>query len=164
VPPRATQLCSVPYEHPDVGRLVEDLQELYVSIYGQPDGTPVEPDEFTAPNGAFFVMYEADEPIAIGGWRRLDPTTDGLPGERPVEIKRMYVVERARGRGHARAMLARLESDAAASGADWAVLMSGQPQAGALALYRSAGYRDITPFGYYVCAPGAFHLGKRLTA
>jgi hypothetical protein len=42
----------VPYEHPDVGRLVEDLQAVYISIYGQPDGSPVEPGEFTAPNGA----------------------------------------------------------------------------------------------------------------
>jgi GNAT superfamily N-acetyltransferase len=161
-PARSTELRHVPYEHPDVSRLVDDLQAVYVGIYGEPDGTPVEPGEFAAPTGAFFVTYEADQPIAIGGWRRLDPVRDRVPGERPVEIKRMYVVERARGRGHARAMLGRLQADAARAGADWAVLMSGQPQSGAIALYRSCGYRDIPAFGYYASAPEAVHLGKRL--
>jgi GNAT superfamily N-acetyltransferase len=162
VPPRSVAIRQVPYEHPDVTRLVGGLQSVYVSIYGGPDGTPVEPGEFAAPDGAFFVAYEAGEPIAIGGWRRLDPATYAVPGERPVEIKRMYVVERARGRGHARAMLAHLEASAAAQGADWAVLMTGAPQLDALTLYRSAGYEDVAPFGHYACAPDAVHLGKRL--
>ena len=153
---------QVPYEHPDVARLVEDLQAVYVSIYGEADGTPFEPGEFAAPDGAFFVAYDADEPIAIGGWRRLDPETFGVPGERPVEIKRMYVIERARGRGHARAMLAHLEASAAAQGADWALLMTGQPQLDAITLYRTSGYQDVRRFGHYACAPDAVHLGKRL--
>ncbi|HEU0286234.1 MAG TPA: GNAT family N-acetyltransferase, partial [Nocardioidaceae bacterium] len=89
--PRSLAIRQVPYEHPDVARLVEDLQAVYISIYGDPDGTPVEPGEFAAPDGAFFVAYDADEPIAIGGWRRIDAATFGVPGEQPVEIKRMYV-------------------------------------------------------------------------
>jgi GNAT superfamily N-acetyltransferase len=163
VPPRSDAIRQVPYEHPDVARLVEDLQSVYVSIYGGPDGTPVAPGEFEAPGGAFFVAYAAGEPVAIGGWRRLDPGTSGVPGERPVEIKRMYVVERARGRGYARAMLAHLETTAAAQRSDWAVLMTGAPQRDAIALYRRSGYADVPAFGHYACAPGAIHLGKRLT-
>ena len=163
VPPRSDAIRQVPYGHPDVTRLVEDLQAVYVSIYGGPDGTPVAPGEFAPPGGAFFVAYEGDEPIAIGGWRRLDPATFGVPGEGPVEIKRMYVGERARGRGHARAMLARLEATAAANGADWALLMTGAPQLDAISLYRTSGYEDVPRFGHYACAPNAVHLGKRLT-
>jgi len=48
-----------------------------MGIAGGPDGTPVEPGEFAAPGGAFFVAYEASEPIAIGGWRRLERAHDG---------------------------------------------------------------------------------------
>jgi GNAT superfamily N-acetyltransferase len=162
VPPRSDAIRRVPYEHPDVTRLVADLQAVYISIYGEPDGTPVAPGELTPPRGAFFVAYEGDEPLAIGGWRWLDPATDGVPGRRPVEIKRMYVVERARGRGQARAMLARLEATAAAQGADWALLMTGAPQLHAIALYRSSGYEAVPRFGHYAWAPDAIHLGKRL--
>ena len=160
---RSHVIRQVPYEHPDVDRLVEDLQAVYISIYGDPDATPVGPGEFAAPDGAFFVAYESAEPIAIGGWRRLDPATYGVPGERPVEIKRMYVIERARGRGHGRAMLAHLEATTAAQGADWAVLMTGAPQLDAITLYRTSGYEDVQRFGHYAHAPDAVHLGKRLT-
>jgi GNAT superfamily N-acetyltransferase len=162
IPPRSDAIRQVPYEHPDVAPLVEDLQAVYVSIYGEPDGTPVAPGELTPPGGAFFVAYERDEPIAIGGWRWLDPSTYAVPGERPIEIKRMYVVERARGRGHARAMLAHLEATAAAQGADWALLMTGAPQLDAITLYRRSGYEHVPRFGYYAWAPDAVHLGKRL--
>lgn len=156
------QLRRVPYEHADVARLVAALQAHYIELYGGPDETPVDADEFTTPDGAFFLTYEADEPIAMGGWRRLDPAAYGVPGERPVEIKRMYVARPYRGRGHARSMLGHLEADAAAAGVDWVVLMSGAPQAEAVGLYRSSGYTDIAAFGRYASEPDAVHLGKRL--
>ena len=50
----------------------------------------------------------ARDPVACGGLRALDAETG--------EIKRMFVTSRARGRGHARALLAELERRAAAAG------------------------------------------------
>ena len=158
----AREFRQVAYEHPDVARLVEELQGFFVATYGEPDQTPVEPAEFSSPDGAFFVVYEAGDPVAMGGWRRLEPGTDGVPGEQPVEVKRMYVVDGQRGRGHARAVLAHLEAHAAAAGADWAVLVTGSPQTAAVSLYHSTGYEDVGRYSVYAGEPDAVHLGKRL--
>ena len=63
-------------------------------------------------------MLDGD-PVAIGGWRHLRPGV--------AEIKRMYVVKRARGLGLARRMLAALESAVATRGFAQVVLMTGRP-------------------------------------
>ena len=159
----AVQIRPVGYDHADAQALIEQVQQEYVVRYGGRDGTRVDPTEFAPPRGLFAVAYEGDEPVAIGGWRRHEPGTyGGLPGERPAEIKRMYVAAAARGRGYARAVLAYLEETARAAGVDWLVLETGHAQPEALALYRSSGYVDVPHFGTYACAPMAVHLGKRL--
>jgi ribosomal protein S18 acetylase RimI-like enzyme len=109
----------------------------------------------------FFVGYERGLPVAMGGWRWIDPLPE-IDSERPVEIKRMYVIPEARGRGYARAVLRHLEKTASEAGADAIVLSTGQPQQEAITLYRSAGYTDIPRFGYYARYDTAVHLGKKL--
>jgi GNAT superfamily N-acetyltransferase len=151
------------YDSPDSQLLIDELQAEYVWRYGGQDSTPVAAGEFAPPNGLFLVGYENAVPVALGGWRWHDPETSGrVPGSSPAEIKRMYVSEPVRGRGHARAILAALEETARASGADWLVLETGQAQPEAISLYRSSGYHDIPHFGHYANAPLAVHLGKPL--
>ena len=152
------------YDSPDSQRLIDELQAEYVWRYGGQDSTPVATGEFEPPNGLFLVGCEGGVPVAMGGWRRHDLETSGsVPGSSPAEIKRTYVSAQARGRGHARAILAELEQTARASGADWLVLETGQAQPEAIELYRTAGYVDIPAFGHYRHAPLAVHLGKPLT-
>jgi GNAT superfamily N-acetyltransferase len=152
---------EVPYDHPDVTRMVEEVQDYYVLIYGGPDTAPVDPAQFRRPEGAFFLGYDDVAPVVMGGWRMY--TGGGaVMGRRPAEIKRMYVVKAARGRGLARAMLIHLEQTAATAGADAIVLETGYQQPEAIALYRSAGYRDVPRFGHYADVDGAVHLGKLL--
>ena len=151
------------YDSPDARRLIEQVQQEYVVRYGGRDKARIDAAEFAPPRGLFAVAYEGDEPVAIGGWRRNESDAYGaLPGERPAEIKRMYVAESARGRGLARAVLAYLEDTAREAGVDWLVLETGRKQPEALALYRSSGYVDVPHFGTYAHAPLAVHLGKRL--
>ena len=76
----------------------------------------------------------------------------------------MFVRESARHRGFARQMLAALEADAAAAGADWMILETAHPQVAAVALYRSSGYTEIDSFGYYAESDGALNLGRPLEA
>jgi ribosomal protein S18 acetylase RimI-like enzyme len=151
-----------PYDHPDATRLIAEAQEFYVSLYGGPDETPLAPEEFAPPVGRFLVGYWAGKPVATGGWRFSDA---GVPtgARRPAEIKRMFVRESARHRGHARQMLAALEADAAAAGADWMILETAHAQVAAVALYRSSGYTEIEPFGYYAGSDGVLNLGRPLT-
>jgi ribosomal protein S18 acetylase RimI-like enzyme len=154
-------IAQVPYGHRDVQRLTREVQEYYVRIYGGPDTTPVDPSEFAPPRGAFFVGYRDDAPVSMGGWRFYTKPL-GLAVGRPAEIKRMYVVESARGLGLAREMLAHLELTARRAGADVLVLETGSEQPAAIELYRSSGYVDVPRFGHYQEFPEAVHLGKLL--
>ena len=74
----------------------------------------------------------------------------------------MFVRECVRGRGFARLVLAALEASAAAAGADWLLLETGQPQVAAVGLYRSSGYVDVERFGYYAESETALNLGRPL--
>lgn len=151
----------LPYDHPDVAGLVTRIQAEYVRIYGGEDATPMDPEEFAEPAGAFFVGYLGEEPVVMGGWRFRPDVTDA-GGERPAEIKRMFVVEERRRTGLARAVIAELERTAAAAGADVLILETGRPQIGAEEFYRSCGYSDTVRFGYYSDAPHTVYLGKSL--
>ena len=147
------QIKEVGYGDPDASKLIADVQQEYVVRYGGPDGTPVDPAEFTPPAGLFLVGYLDGMPVASGGWRSHGDD---------AEIKRMYVVPAARHRGLARQLLAELERTAAAAGHRRVILESGPQQPEAIALYLSSGYSHVPGFGHYADAPGAVHLGKQL--
>ncbi len=165
VPGLASDIRAVPYTHPAVTLLVAEVQQEYVVRYGGEDDTPIDTSELEPPHGLFLVAYDGDVPVAMGGWRlHVEARSGRVPGERAAEIKRMYVVAGARGRGLARRVLAELERTAAAAGCDLMVLETGQAQPEAIALYRSAGYTDIPPFGHYTDSDQSVHLAKALAA
>jgi len=159
----STDLRQLDYHDADAQLLIQEVQQEYVRLYGFPDGTPVDRDEFSPPHGHFVVLYEAGRPVAMGGWR-FNEDARVLVGDlgRVVELKRMYVIPASRGRGHARTVLAHLESTAAAAGAGRIVLETGAPQHDALKLYRSAGYLPVPAFGHYADSPESIYLGKRV--
>jgi GNAT superfamily N-acetyltransferase len=154
---------TVRYDHPDAVALTEQVQQEYVLRYGEPDLTPMDPAQFDPPNGLFLVCYLDGEPVATGGWRAQDAADDGHE-DGDAELKRMYVVPQARGRGLARRVLAELEVSAAAAGRRRMVLETGELQPEAISLYRSCGYAPVAGFGVYRCAPLAVHLGRSLAA
>ncbi len=142
------------YDDADVVRLVAEVQQEYARLYGSPDESPVDPDEFVPPNGLFLVGLLGDVLAVTGAWRGVEPGV--------AEIKRMYVVPGARRLGLARRMLAELESRALAAGFPRLVLNTGDRQPAAIALYESSGYEAVPGFGMYACTPGARFFGKRL--
>jgi GNAT superfamily N-acetyltransferase len=144
-----------PLDHTDVAGIVDAVQQLYTRLYGGGD-EDADPAQFVPPAGLFLVSYEGDTPVGSGGWRR-------LAGAGTVEVKRMYVVEAARGKGYARRMLAELESTARAAGARRVLLTTGFRQPGAIALYDSSGYRRTDErFGRYAETEGAVFFAKNL--
>lgn len=147
-------LRPVPLDHPDALAMIVELQAIYTERYGDGDATELRPAEFTAPRGYFAIGYVDGEPAACGGWRARE---GGEPGLRDgdAEIKRMYVRDAHRGRGHARALLAHLEDTAAAAGRRRVVLETGTRQPEAIALYESAGYAPAEKFGLYREEPGS---------
>jgi len=158
---RVLELRKVAYSHPHSVTLTDLAQSYYRDIYGGPDSSPMESEEFTAPLGTFFVGYVGADPVAMGGWR-LHAVIQGWPSRRPAEFRRMFVHPAQRGRGFARRLLATLEASARSAGMDSAVLETGLPQVAAVRFYRAAGYVDIPRFGHYAAEEGSLHLGRML--
>jgi GNAT superfamily N-acetyltransferase len=100
-------------------------------------GTAAEakPDQMTPPHGAFFIVDDGTGPVACGGVR-VESTGDG-------EIKRMYVVPSARGKGVARFLLGELERTARELGCTRVRLDTRSVLSEARALYSSAGYVEV---------------------
>ncbi len=149
----------VRYDHPDAVKLTELVQAEYVRRYSSEvgDASPMNVAQFTLPDGVFFIGYVDDLPVAMGGWRRGGPA-----GDTDGEIKRMFVLDSHRGHGLSRQVLDELERSAARQGITRLVLETGTEQPEAISLYRSAGYEDVTAFGYYAGFDDAVHLAKTL--
>jgi DNA-binding MarR family transcriptional regulator/ribosomal protein S18 acetylase RimI-like enzyme len=101
-------------------------------------GISAEPHELTPPAGCLLVAYLHAEPVGCGAVKH-------HAGE-ASEIKRMWVSESARGLGLGRRLLEELEARAAESGASMARLETNRALVEAIALYRSAGYREVPAF------------------
>jgi GNAT superfamily N-acetyltransferase len=148
LPAAAVQLTPTAFADPDVQRLVAEVQAYYVTIYGGPDDSPIDHDEFAPPSGHFVLARDDAGPVAMGGWRRR-PDLDARFGATTAEVKRMYVTPRVRRRGVSRLVLAELEATAAAAGVTLLVLETGVVQGDAIALYTSSGYARTIDFGHY---------------
>ena len=147
-------------DHPDARRLIAELQQEYVHRYGGEDATPTDVTEFAAPGGTFLVGYLDGVAVACGGWRGRAPGPEFAVGD--AEIKRMYVVPAARGRGLARTVLAELERTAATAGRRRLVLETGLRQPEAIGLYTSSGYGEIPRFSVYRCEASSRCYAKLL--
>lgn len=84
------------------------------------------------------------------------------PGFTGAEMKRVFVEERFRGRGVARALVAGFEEAARAAGARWARLETGTKQPEAMALYASCGYERTAPYGQWADDPLTVCYAKAL--
>jgi GNAT superfamily N-acetyltransferase len=136
-----------------IAAMVAEMAVVYgpIDVPGMPSATPA---DFAPPRGTFLVGFDATgAPVCAGG---VKPLGDGA-----AEIKRMYVVPAARGRGHAGALLRALEDAAGGLGYGVVRLDTGPRQPHAQALYEAAGYR---PIGNFNSNPVASYWGeKRLT-
>lgn len=161
VPRTQLDIHTVVGDDPRVLALMAEVQQEYVDRYGHPDETPMDAAEFAAPHGMFLLALLAGDPVACGGWRGREGPAPLSPGD--VEVKRMYVVPRARRLGLARQILAELERTAFAAGRRRVVLETGTKQPEALTLYRAQGYQEIAKFGPYRDDPHSVCFGKHLT-
>lgn len=155
------QLRTVAFDHPDAQKLVAEVQQEYVRRYGGPDDTPIDPREFAPPLGTFVVGYLDGDAIGCGGWRaHEDDEPDFADGD--AEIKRLYMVPAARGRGLSRVVLAELERSAVSAGRRRMVLETGTRQPEAISLYSTSGYTEIAKFGEHHCWAYSRCFGKIL--
>ncbi|MEW2415372.1 GNAT family N-acetyltransferase [Streptomyces sp. NPDC046866] len=110
-------------------------------------------DGLLPPTGQFVVGRLDGEPLACGGIRLLDPAT--------AELTRVYVDPRARGTGGGAALLAALEGEARALGAERVRLDTRSDLVEARALYARHGYAEISA---YKSDPYAEHFFEKRLA
>jgi len=102
------------------------------------NGGSAKPHEVRPPNGAFVIAYLRGEAIGCGAVKH-------HPGH-VTDIKRMWLAESARGLGLGRRLLEYLEHLAREHGSNEAHIETSDVLPEAIALYRSAGYREVPPF------------------
>ncbi len=137
--------------------LIGELTELLGALY------PEDSDEIAVPwtvddiarAGAFVVARAGGEPAGCAG---LAP----MALERTLEIVRMYVRPGFRGRRIADRMLAALEGEARARGAQVLMLRCGPRQPEALKVYERNGYVRREPFAHHRAHPTNVFYEKRL--
>lgn len=100
---------------------------------GQPPPADLDP-----PNGVLLLARSGNEPVGLAGVRHLDTNV--------AEVKSMYVVPEHRGHGLGRILLSAVEEIAAERGCTHARLDTNDYLTEALALYRSAGYREVPDY------------------
>jgi ribosomal protein S18 acetylase RimI-like enzyme len=117
---------------------VDELNQRFESGFDPAASLPARPDEMRLPAGLFLVATLHGEPVACGALK--------FHRNRPTELKRMWVSRELRGLGLARRLLGELERRAAGHGSRTVRLETNKSLTEAIALYRSAGYREVSAF------------------
>ncbi|AFM15286.1 acetyltransferase [Mycolicibacterium chubuense NBB4] len=139
--PGELRFVAVGQDDPLAAPLIDELAIEYAERYGgtrervhawlrgYPD------DEFAPPAGGLLIGLLDDQPVTGGAFRRFDDDT--------AELKRIWTDSRQRRRGHARALVSRLEAEIAQRGYTRVYLTTGDRQPEAVALYLSMGYTQL---------------------
>jgi GNAT superfamily N-acetyltransferase len=144
-------------EAPGADLITAEMDEL-TERYGAADEYDgLVPEQMAAPGGMFLLAWLDGRAVGCGGVRCRDDMGAGVG-----ELKRMYVAPDARRRRVGRALLDALEGEASRLGYSRLVLETGTKQPDAIALYTSAGYEPIAPYGTYRDSPDSRCFAKPL--
>lgn len=130
----------VPTATDEVRALIDELDQTLAREYLPEQQHGLRLDTIFEPHVRFFIARLDGRAVGCGGV--------ALFGDF-AEVKRMYVRDDARGRGVARALLSRIESEAQSSGLGLLRLETGDRQFDAIRLYERAGFRRCDAFGDY---------------
>lgn len=126
--------------HPGFVHLVKQLDDYLTIIDGEEHGFY---DQFNQIDKLehVVVLFQNNEAIACGAIKPYD--------DNAMEVKRMFVVPNARGKGLARQVLAELEAWAKDLGYTKCLLETGKRMPDAIGLYEKSGYQRIPNYGQY---------------
>jgi len=149
---------TIAAEKPNQPHVVEMLRlsgEYALSLYPAESCYMLTVDELEQPGTTLYVAR--DDNTQVVGIAAIV-----LRGDGSAELKRMFVLESARGQGIAASLLAAVESKARASDVSVLQLETGPKQLAAIALYEKRGYEHIPNFGPYVGDEFSVCMEKRL--
>jgi len=141
-------------DDPGVRELFDAADAYGLSLYAPENYHALDVSEFRRDDVTLLVARD-DDGSALGMVALVEGPEYG-------ELKRMYVHDRARGRGIGAALLEAVETLARRLGIRVLRLETGEPQVAAIALYSRAGYLRCPPFGDYVDDPTSVCMEKIL--
>ncbi|MGS2614902.1 bifunctional helix-turn-helix transcriptional regulator/GNAT family N-acetyltransferase [Micromonospora sp. LZ34] len=115
-----------------------DIARRFDDGYDPALSNPVRDEELVPPAGVFLLATLNAEPVGCGAVK--------LHLGAPAEIKRVWVSDTVRGLGIGQRVLGELERYAAERGWTTVRLDTNRTLTEAIAMYRSAGYREIEPY------------------
>ncbi len=130
----------------EIRRLVAALDATLSGEYAPEQRHGLSLEAIFQPPMRFFLARLGGEAVGCGGVALFEDF---------AEVKRMFVVEGARGQGVAQALLARIEAEAREAGLDVLRLETGDRQLAAMRVYDRAGFRSCPAFGAYRAMPVA---------
>ncbi len=148
------QMLRTNIHHPKFRFLVEQLDAELVEMYGNQM-------EFFGPHNILkddtfaLVALQDNEPVAIGAFREMNKNGD-------VEIKRMFVPIKHRGKGFSKLILQELEDWAKDKNYTCSKLETGDKNVTAISLYLKAGYERIDLFDPYIGVENSLCFAKKL--
>jgi putative acetyltransferase len=138
----------------DVLGLLAKSDAYSKALYPPESNHLIDTNALAQPNVRFYVARLSGEAVGCGA------LVLGLDGQ--AELKRMFVDQRARGRGIGRLLLETLEATALREDVRLIQLETGVSNDEALTLYRRSGYRERGPFGSYWADPLSIFMEKEL--
>jgi putative acetyltransferase len=151
----ALQIAMEDPAQPEIIRLLRDGEEQSEGLYPADSNHHLSLDALRAPNVRFFVARDSSGRAVATGALVLFRSWG--------ELKRMWVVPDARGRGASKAVLAALEAKARSERVGVLRLETGVESRAALGLYTRAGFRQRGPFGHYRADPLSVFMQKELS-
>lgn len=140
-------------DQPEIIQLLADGEAYGASLYPTESNHFLDLSALCASNVRFLVARDEGRALGIGAV---------VLNNDWAEIKRMWVVPQARGKGLSKAVVTRLEGLARESGAQVLRLETGIHNHEALALYQRAGFARCGPFANYREDPLSVFMEKRL--
>ena len=141
-------------DQPDVAALLDASDAYMASLYPAESNHMLDIASLQRPGVLFLVARLDGRAVGCGAVVS--------SGEGWAEVKRMFVAPAARGLKLGRQLLAQIETLASRNGEQLLRLEMGAEQPEALALYRSAGFVEIGPFGSYRPDPLSVFMEKEL--
>lgn len=143
-------------DSPEVQALIAASDAYYVDLYPAESNHLETSEDLKKPNVILLGCRIDGELVASGAAKILRDEVDY------AEIKRLFVLDRHRGKGLSNEIMRHLESELQGRGISLFRLETGIKQPEALGLYRKLGYRERAPFGSYVADPFSVFMEKRV--
>lgn len=138
---------------PEARMLIDASQKALEAVYPPEEIFSFSAHELARPGTRFFIAREDSAPLGCVAL---------VAQEGYGEVKRLFTLPAARGKGVARALMAALEDAAVAQSLPAIRLETGRELDAALRLYRALEYTDCPPFGGYPVLENNLFLEKRL--